>query len=154
MKMEKLKILNKKETEDILGLIKEQWDADMPIQYVYLMNTQDRIYVTSRDVFNLDLDKLKINSVGMYFGEILKGNQLRLSIEGSQLAGPLSKKDVVDLDDEEARKWLRGLDLDIQLESKGFVLVRHGRDFLGCGKSMGDKILNYVPKARRVTSSD
>ena len=128
--MEKLKILNKKETEDILGLIKEQWDADMPIQYVYLMNTQDRIYVTSRDVFNLDLDKLKINSVGMYFGEILKGNQLRLSIEGSQLAGPLSKKDVVDLDDEEARKWLRGLDLDIQLESKGFVLVRHGRDFL------------------------
>jgi NOL1/NOP2/fmu family ribosome biogenesis protein len=28
--------------------------------------------------------------------------------------------------------------------------VRHGSDFLGCGKLVAGRIINYVPKARRV----
>jgi len=35
-------------------------------------------------------------------------------------------------------------------KENGYFLIKYNDDFLGCGKSTGNKILNYVPKARRV----
>jgi NOL1/NOP2/fmu family ribosome biogenesis protein len=152
--MDTLKILNKKETEDIIALVQDQWGAEIQLDYGVLKNNEEKIYIASKDVFTLPLDSLRINSIGMYFGEIIKGNQIRVSIEGSQLIGPTATKNVVELDDKNARDWLRGEDIEIELEAKGFVIIKHKKDFLGSGKSMGNKILNYVPKARRVTSKD
>ena len=34
----------------------------------------------------------------------------------------------------------------------GYVLIRHGNDFIGSGKASDRKIFNYVPKARRISS--
>jgi NOL1/NOP2/fmu family ribosome biogenesis protein len=156
--MDRLKILNRKETDAVLDLVRQQWGAEIEIGHAMLRNTQNRIYLAGRDVFSIDMDRLNISSVGMYFGEIIREEHIRLSIEGSQLVGPSATKNVVELGDSEAREWLRGIDIDKKLDTKGFVIIRHrnkfGDDFLGCGKSMGDKILNYVPKARRVTSRD
>ena len=158
--METLRILNKKETKEILKMIKEQWDADIELPYGVMRNNNDRIYLANRDVFDLDLSKLKISSIGIYFGEIIKDKEMRkdrdmrLSIEGSQIVGPYAKENVVELSDEEAKDWLRGNDADRKVENRGFIIIKSGSDYLGSGKSMGGKILNYVPKGRRITSSD
>ena len=155
--MEQLKILNKKETHEILDIVKQQWGAEIELDYGIMKNSHDKIYIASKAVFGLPLEKLKISAVGMYFGELISekhGQVLRVSIEGSQLIGPKADNHIVELDDLQARDWLRGLDLDISTDERAFVLIKHKDDFLGCGKAMGDKILNYIPKARRVTSSD
>ena len=84
----------------------------------------------------------------------VKDNKIRLSIEGSQLIGPKAKKNIVELNDKEAKEWLKGIDLDKKTNNNGFVLIKHKNDFIGCGKQMKDKILNYVPKIRRLNVSD
>ncbi len=157
--MQQLKIQSKRETEEIIRLVKTQWGSDIELDYAVLKNNEDKIFLASKDLFTLDFEDLKINSIGMYFGEILKSKfntkqEIRLSIEGSQLVGPSAKINVIELDDEQSRNWLRGNEIDMELDNNGFVIIKHGEDFLGSGKSMGSRILNYVPKGRRITCVD
>jgi len=146
--MAELNILNRKKIKEILTLIKKQWRANFKTELVFLMNTQNKIFLVNREVFNLNLEKLRINSIGLYFGE-LKNNELRLSIEGSQLVGFKAKKNVVELTKEQAMQWLKGQDIEIKGQYKGFVILKHENDFLGTGKYKDGKVFNYVPKARR-----
>jgi len=143
-----LKILNRKKVKEILALIKKQWDADFRTELAFLMNTQNKIFLANKEVFNLDLEKLRINSIGLYFGE-LKNNELRLSIEGSQIIGKSAKRNFVELDDKQAMQWLKGEDIDTKGNYKGFVILKHKNDFLGTGKYKDGKVLNFVSKARR-----
>ena len=86
----------------------------------------------------------------MDFCEI-DGKGIRLSIEGSQIVGLKAAKNVVDLDEEETKRWFKGEDLEKECKDcSGFVVLRHKNDFLGTGKYTNGKILNYVSKTRRV----
>jgi len=151
--MQNLKILNKKEVKNIFSIIKKQFGADVDLDYVFLISNKNKIYIVNKEAFDLDLDKLRINSFGLYFGE-LRDDGLRLSIEGSQLIGPEAKKNVLELDEKQAREWLKGYDSSLKLKEKGFVIIKHKNDFLGCGKIVQNKVLNYVPKTRRLRVSD
>jgi len=82
----------------------------------------------------------------LYFLSIVKDG-LRLSIDGSQLFK--AKKNILELDKKGFEKWMTGEELILEKEN-GYFLIKYNDDFLGCGKSTGNKILNYVPKARRV----
>ncbi len=158
--METLRILNGKETREILAMVKEQWGAEIELPYGVMRNNNNRIYLANRDVFGMDLGKLKISSIGIYFGEVMKDKEsrkdiaIRLSIEGSQIVGPDAVKNVVGLDAAKAREWLKGMDVDVKTEGRGFMIIKSRNDYMGSGKAMGEKILNYVQKARRITSSD
>jgi len=143
-----LKILNRKKIKEILALIKKQWGADFKTELVFLMNTQDKIFLVNKKIFDLELEKLKINSIGLYFGE-LKNNELRLSIEGSQLIGKNAKQNLIKINEKQAMQWLKGQDIDIKGNYTGFVILKHKNDFLGTGKYKHGKVLNFVPKARR-----
>lgn len=94
--MQNLKILNKKDVKKILTLIKEQWECDFKQDYVFLINPDNRIFVVNKEVFDINFDKLRVNSIGLYFGE-LNNNEIRLSIEGSQLIGPKPGKALLNL---------------------------------------------------------
>ncbi len=146
--MLKLKILNRKKIKEILALIKKQWGADFSTELVFLMNNEDKLFLVNKEVFNLNLEKLRINSIGLYFGEI-KSNELRLSIEGSQMIGNKAKKNFVELNKKQAMDWLKGQDIDAEGDYRGFVILKHENDFLGTGKYKDGKVFNYVPKARR-----
>ena len=149
-----LKPLASKDKKQLLALIKAQWNADFKPEFVFFRNEKQKIYVIHKDIAKIDLSGARINTVGMYFGEYKKG-ELRLSIEGSQLIGPLAKKNVVELDDKEAIAWLRGNDLNKEGDWSGFVIVKHNDDYLGSGKYTADKrLLNFVPKARRLISGE
>ena len=145
------KILNKKEIKKILEIIKSQWDAEPELDYAFFISEKDKVYIVNKEIGEYDLSRLRINSVGIYFGELFNGT-LRLSIEGSQIIGPHAKKNVVELKDEEMKKWLNGQDITIAelTDISGFVIIKNKKDFYGCGKVAGNRILNFVPKARRV----
>ncbi len=146
-----MRFLNHKELKEILKRIKDNWGAELnDDEFAFLMNGKNRFFIVSRDIERLELPKLRINNVGIYFGELTDRGELRLTIEGSAIVGMKATKNVADISKELARAWFKGEDIDYGSEENAFVIVRHGRDFLGCGKLVDGRILNYVPKARRV----
>ncbi len=148
-----MRILNKKAIKAILALIKRQWDTSIDLDYAFLEGRDNKIYLINKEFASLPLERLRINKIGLYFGQLLH-NQLRLSIEGSQLVGPKAKKNILEITKEQSRAWLRGEDLSTDQKLKGFVLIRNKNDFFGTGKFKQGKILNFVPKGRRIKSSD
>lgn len=150
--MPELKILNSREIKEIYKLIDGQWGAKIKLDYGFLKNIKNRIFIISKDISKIDTSKIRINSAGMYFCEIdYKG--IRLSIEGSQIIGPKAAKNVVELNGEETKNWLKGEDIEKECsDCRGFVILKNKNDFLGSGKYSNNRILNYVSKTRRINS--
>ena len=149
--MQQIKILNKKEIKKILESIEEQWDAEVNLDYAFLKTEKDKIYLVNKDISKIELGKLRINSIGLYFAEIRNG-EIRLSIEGSQLIGKKAEKNVLKLNEKEMKEWMKGSDLEKEGNFSGFLIIKHKDDFLGCGKCANGKILNYIGKARRINA--
>ena len=148
--MPELKVLNNKEIKEVLKLIEGQWGAKVKLDYGFLRNNKGRVFVVSKDIAKINTSKLRLNSAGMYFCEI-DSKGIRLSIEGSQIIGANASKNVVELNEGEARKWFKGEDLEKNCEKcSGFLIIKHKNDFLGTGKYANGKIMNYVGKTRRV----
>jgi len=152
--MQNLKILNAKEIKEVKGKILEQWGVDFTTEFGFLMSSRNRIYLVSKDISKIDYEKLRLQVVGLYFGEIMENGELRLSIEGSQLIGKEAKKNVIEISDENVKKWLFGNDLGVETECRGFIILKNKNDFLGTGKVKGKEILNFIPKIRRIHSED
>ncbi|MBR9690289.1 hypothetical protein GOV08_01255 [Candidatus Woesearchaeota archaeon] len=145
------KFLNSKEIKNLLKKLKEQYGFIQKLDYAFLKNEKRKVYLVSRDVDKIDFEKLRINSMGSYFCEV-NPDGVRLSVEGSQIVGPHASKNVVKIDDQ--RGWMKGFDIDFLGETKGFVIVKSGSDFMGCAKHKNNILLNYVPKERRIRASD
>ena len=144
-----LKILNKKESKKILQALKEQFDADYKEDLAFLEHDNGRIYIISKEFAELPLERLRINNLGLYFGQFLK-DALRLSIEASQIIGKIANKNILSLDDQEIKKWIRGEDVQKDTNLEGVVLIENNNDFYGTGKIKQGLILNFVPKGRRI----
>ena len=149
--MPELKILNNKEIKKIYELIENQWEVRIKLDYGFLQNNKKRIFIISKDVSKIDFSKLRLNSAGLYFCE-LDSRGIRLSIEGAQIIGQEAAKNIVELDNEETKKWFKGEDLEKECKDcSGFVILKYKKDFLGTGKYSNGKILNYLGKTRRVS---
>ncbi len=146
--MENLKILNKKDIKRILIKLKEQFNAEIDLDYVFLKNKDYKIFLISKDVAKIDLSELRVDRVGLYFCKIEK-NGIRLSIEGSQLIGDKAKKNIVKLNKEQMKEWFSGENIDIKGNFDEFVILKYEDDFLGSGRYSNNIIYNYVPKSRR-----
>ncbi|ASJ03763.1 hypothetical protein A3L09_07295 [Thermococcus profundus] len=94
---------------------------------------------------------LEIKSDGwLYFGRI-ESDGIRLSIEGSFLVGPKATKNVVELGDDMARRYLAGESVEIEnKELHGWVIVKWRSYYLGSAKAKEGRLINYVPKERRL----
>jgi len=149
--MQNLTILNRKQIKKILQLLNKQFGFKDDLNYVFLQNRDGKIFFVNKSIGNLDLNKLRINSIGLYFGK-LENDGLRLSIEGSQIIDDQAKKNLVELNEKQVKEWIAGEDLEIK-DYSGYVLIKHKKDFLGCGKAKENRILNFVPKTRRFSLS-
>ncbi len=58
-------------------------------------------------------------------------------------------KNIIEINEEQLEKWIRGYDLEIQTE-RGIVILQHNNDLVGLGRSNEEKVFNYVPKERKV----
>ena len=146
--MQQLKILNSKEKKAVSKLISKQFKCDFKFEYEVFMNQKNKLFILNKDVSKIDLEKLRVNSLGLYFG-VKYDNEIRLSIEGSEIIGMIAKKNVLELTEIEAEKWMSGEDFEVDSNLSGFVIIKNKTDFLGCGKISNKKLFNYVPKERR-----
>lgn len=154
--MHRINILNSKEMKYIFNFIRQQWGVEgfsFIEDFVFRMGEDNSIYISNREVFDIDFSKLRIDVLGLYIGQWRNGD-FRFSIEGSQLFGPHALKNVVELSREASRDWLKGKDLDVETDCSGFVIVKCGDDFMGCGRIKESRLLNFVPKIRRITCED
>ncbi len=147
--MQQLKILNSKEKKRIEKLINEQFNCDFSFNYEVFMNTKNKLFILNKDVSKVNLDELRVNSLGLYFGVVYDKKEVRLSIEGSQIIGPIAKKNVLELKYTETKRWMSGEDFEVKSNLNGFVIIKNKEDYLGCGKISNKKLFNYVQKERR-----
>jgi NOL1/NOP2/fmu family ribosome biogenesis protein len=160
--MQNLKILNSKETKHITEQLERQYGFTEKLKFIFLMNKDNRIYLLSKAAASIDLDILRIDSMGIYFGELYK-ESIRLSIEGAQIIGPKSSKNCLIIDKEKMLEWVKGADITVDSENneeliaaKDFLIVKYidpatnTEDILGCGKYKEGKIINYVSKSRKL----
>ena len=142
-----LKLLSNKEKKLLLKQLQEQFNFTGNLDYNFFINQDKKIFLFNKDL-DIDFSKIRVNSLGLYFANIEK--ELRLSIEGSQIIGPSSRKSVLDVNDEQLSDWMHGKDIETDKEFEGFVLIKNNNDFYGTGKYKEGRILNYVPKERRL----
>lgn len=143
----KLTFFNSKKNKMFLKVLEDQFGIVDKVPYVLAMSEKDNVYAADESIKELDLEELNIHSVGAYIGE-WRHDGFRPSIEGSKLLA--AKKNVLEVDEKIARMWMYGLDIPCSEEIAGWVIIKCGDDFLGSGKFKEGKILNHVPKGRRI----
>jgi len=148
--MQKAKILNSKEIKKILKDL-EHFGFKGKLGYVFFKNKDGKLFILSKKFGEIDINKVRINNLGLYFGK-QENSGIRLSIEGIQIIKP--SKNVIELDENQLKQWVQGQDLEIESKAKGFVAIKHNNDFYGSGSYKQGKLLNYIPKSRRLTSKN
>lgn len=147
-----LKVLNQKEKKEIETRLSEQFGIDN-IPGLIVKRGEERLFIFSGDFSEEDIKKLEasapIERVGIYFARII-GDDIKLSIEGTNMLKNQINKNIFELNDEQLEEWMMGQDLQIKTGEKGLLVIKHNNDFLGCGKASEEKIGNFIPKSRRL----
>lgn len=156
MRYKSFEILNNHEAKKIAEFVEKRFalTKDFSKGFSFIINKDNKIHILNKDINFLQLNTMRIDSVGMYFGEIYD-KEIRFSIEGSEMIGKIATKNILDITKGESAVWMRGHDIETDKPfDNGFLIIRCGKDFLGCGKKSGTRIYNYVPKTRRIKSKD
>ncbi len=122
-------------------LLRKQFGIEK-LDFKLALRGKNRIYAY-RDCFE-DIDAFH---TGIYFGKVEKDG-IRLSIEGCYLLKDQIKRNVIEVSYDEMIRWLRGEDLE--KDAKGYVVLKWKDYLLGCGKGVKGRIINFVPKERRL----
>ncbi|MEM5790739.1 MAG: hypothetical protein QXP77_01685 [Candidatus Aenigmatarchaeota archaeon] len=155
MQIEKIKAYPSKEIERIID---KNYRAKIDLKdFIVVEGKENKIWLSTKKIFEIDLKKLKINSFGLYFGKLKRNEKIHLSPEGAQIVGRNAIKNVLELSEEETRKFMEGSDLKIKIpencESHNFVILKSKDDILGCSLALEDGIKNLLPKSRRIIAS-
>ncbi len=148
------KILNEREKKEIVEKLKEQFGInEVPGRIV--MRGKERLFLYSGNLDEEEMEKLEslvfIERAGIYFAKIEEPNEdIRLSIEGTQILKEQINKNIFEIPENLVDDWMKGRELNVQSGMKGFVVMKFGNEFLGCGKASENKIGNFIPKNRRL----
>lgn len=151
----RLEILNRAKKERIRGMLKEQFGIE-ELPYLLIKTGKERIKAFSGSFSRQEivdvLKAVRFEGIGLYLAKMSNWG-VRLGIDATGLLKSEIKKNIVELDSEQAERWLRGEDLLMEREdNKGFVVIKYKSDFLGCGKLVNGRMRNFVPKERRIKS--
>jgi len=122
------------------------------LPYLFLQFGKEKLRVYSGNLSKpelTDLDKnTRIENIGLYFAKI-QPDGIRLTLDGIQLVKDQVTKNTLEINNNQAEEWFKGNDLDIQSD-QAFKILKNNNEFIGCGKSTGNRITNFVPKERRI----
>ncbi|SRR4030042_5550115 len=152
-------IIKGKERELIENKLKEQFGIK-EIPGMLIKIGAERIFLFQGSFNEYQIRKIEetvpVERAGVYFAKMFIDKQgeeqIRLSIEGSQILGSQITKNIFELDDKQVQEWMQGQELYIKTGKKGFLAMKHKNDFLGTGKASLEKIGNFIPKSRRLKS--
>jgi NOL1/NOP2/fmu family ribosome biogenesis protein len=158
------KIYSMQEKKEFVKKLNKQFGIEK-LDGIILTRGTDRLFFYTGDlpiskIVELEHMRLNIERCGVYFAKMHHGThrgtrtcdagEIRLSIEGVHILRDQIKKNIYELDSEQAQKWMEGSELNVKSGMSGFVVMKHKDYFLGCGKASAEKIGNFVPKNRRL----
>ncbi|MAG79268.1 hypothetical protein CMI40_02730 [Candidatus Pacearchaeota archaeon] len=150
--MNQLKILNKNEKQEILNKLNKQFGINN-IPGIIVKRGEEKLFLFSGNFNEKQIKNLErtvpIEGVGVYFAKLVK-EEIRLSIEGTQILKDQINQNIFELNQEQTNQWMKGQELNIKTGKKGFVVMKYKDNFLGCGKASIEKITNFIPKSRRL----
>ncbi len=130
--------------------IKELYGFDIPEEWIFYTINNKKIWLTNKDVDNINKEDLNIETVGIYFC-YFDEKGLRLSPEGAQLVGKKATKNILDISMEDANKIIRGFDIEVKNNLDAtYVILRSPIGIIGVGKNHKTKILCQIRKNRRI----
>jgi NOL1/NOP2/fmu family ribosome biogenesis protein len=157
--MQNLKFLNSKEKRELKKKLAENYDFEGEIEGFILLSTkEERVYVLSgAELLPDKFDKeARVDRAGLYIGKIIS-NGVLLNVEGSQIIGPLAKKNILEIDDSHLEPWLKGEDFSLLEKEKsllssesGIFIVKHKDDFFGSAIIKNGSDLNQISKSRQL----
>jgi NOL1/NOP2/fmu family ribosome biogenesis protein len=146
-----MEIIHSSEKKQILKQLNEQFGIEQVPQALLKFGKEKiRMYsgnLTADELKVLD-NTLRIENIGLYF--IKKENELlRINLDALTVLNNQIKKNILDINDEQTKQWFMGQDLEIKSDN-AYKILRNNNQFIGCGKSTGDRIVNFMPKERRI----
>jgi NOL1/NOP2/fmu family ribosome biogenesis protein len=146
-----MKLITSQEKKKIVEQLNKQYGInEIPFQLIRFGEEKLRIFsgnLTKEQLMAFDKE-LRIENCGLYFAKKeIEG--IRLTFDGIQIFKNQILKNILELTEQQANDWLRGNEIQIKAE-KGFKILKYNNEFIGCGKSTGIKITNYMPKERRI----
>ena len=146
-----MKLLTSSEKKKLIEQLNQQYGiTNILFELIKFGEEKLRIFsgnLTKEKLILLDRE-LRIENIGLYFAKI-EHDGIRLTFDGIQIFKNQITKNILELDEKQADDWLRGNELYIKSD-KAFKILKYNNEFIGCGKSTGEKITNYMPKERRV----
>jgi NOL1/NOP2/fmu family ribosome biogenesis protein len=149
-----IEILNSKQWHEIAKFLREQFGVENFSGRIMKLG-EEKLFLFTGDATNEEIKKLEeivpVERLGVYFAKLIR-NDVKLNIEGTQALKNQIKKNIFEIDEEQATKWMQGQELNIKTGKKNFLVMKYKDNFLGCGKASEDKIGNFIPKMRRLKS--
>ena len=142
-----MKILSKKQIRELMNLLDKQFGFNHELDYIFIKDSRD-YYITNKSLGKINFNSLNVKRIGIFFGKLIDNNFI-LSIEGSQIIGRSSNKNIIDVDAEEIKSWFKGMNLRKSLDN-GVYLLRYKNDFVGTCKVINNELINSLDKSRRV----
>lgn len=144
------KFIQSKEKKEILEELERQFGiTNLP--YLLIRTGAEKVRAYSGSLSKdeiMEIDRLvNIEIIGEYF--LKQEGEIRLSTDAIHLLKGQITKNIIEIDDSQLHSWMRGQNIDLKSEP-GVKIIGHKGDFVGCGKSNGEKIFNFVPKERRL----
>ena len=146
-----MKILSSSEKKKIINKLNEQFGiSDIPFRMLQFGKEKIRVFsgnLPSEKIMAIEKN-LRVENAGLYIVRIVKDG-IRLTIDGTHFFKNNITKGILRIEDTQTEIWMKGEDLDINTD-KRYAILKNNNDFLGCGKSTGEKIINTIPRERRV----
>lgn len=119
----------------------EKWcNENLNVKFDNYCSIGDSLYANCK----INIDKLKIVSVGLYLGEVRKD----IFIPSWHLAHHLKKENAKlteEISEEDAKKYIAGEEINTDIKT-GWVLLTYKNLPLAFGKAVNGKIKNHYPK--------
>ncbi len=155
----KLEILSKKDKDKLSNFLEQAYGLGLPRCQI-IQSSKERLRIFTGDLSERELmilaNTIRIETIGTYLAFIKKednekDSEFRLSFDSSFIFKDATKN-ILDLDEEQMKLWISGQDLVAEKISSTypFMLLRYKEEIIGCGKLTQNKILNFVPKERRI----
>ncbi|MDK2372982.1 MAG: hypothetical protein QI197_06345 [Candidatus Korarchaeota archaeon] len=130
---------------EFLAWVKRWFDVDLS-GYSLIRSGKKRIRFLTKEAAGFDVkDVIR----GVYLAKKAPYGYI-ISVEGSYVIGRGASRHVVELSEEEFRRWMRGEDIAVELPERGVYLVKFGPVFAGSGYYNGEVLRNLIPKSRTV----
>ncbi|MCX8000518.1 MAG: hypothetical protein N3A69_16465 [Leptospiraceae bacterium] len=147
--------ISKINAREIEELLKKNYGSKLSLKnFDVFLNEDQKVYISVKGLPQSFIEK---SSYMFYFGTLKRNNKILLSIDASQMVGKTAVKNIAIVDEENALKFIEGLNASpkklVDCEIGNFVLIKFKEDFLGSGVLRENYIENYVPKYRKILMS-